>query len=98
MNKDPIVQAVGAQDALERFAEVTGCLQYGEGWSCTQPATPDGPQQVSGHDDRGNEVWMRRYRCVAGHWYHVETPAPDAGEVDGLNAQVILRVSRFGSR
>jgi hypothetical protein len=28
-------------------------------------------------DDRGAEVWMQRYRCVASHWDDLETPAPD---------------------
>ncbi|HEY7667420.1 MAG TPA: hypothetical protein VIE12_04780 [Actinomycetota bacterium] len=97
MTNDPIVQVEEAEEALERFDEVTGCLQYGEGWSCTQPATPDGPPQLFGHDDRRNEVWMRRFRCVAGHWYHVETPAPVIEEAAGRDANATLRVAAIAS-
>lgn len=73
---NPVAVTEAAQDALDRFAELTACAEFGGGWSCTQPATPDGPLRIIGRDDRGREVWMRRWRCVAGHWYDVEAPAP----------------------
>jgi hypothetical protein len=91
MRIDPIALAEATQDALERFGEVTACLQYGEGWSCTQAATPEGPPELVGHDHAGREVWVRRYRCVAGHWYHVETPAPEVAD------RATLRVSTSAS-
>ena len=97
MRNDPIVQAEEAQEALERFGEVTGCAQFGEGWSCTMPATPEGPSRVIGLDDRGNEVWMRRYRCVAGHWYDVETPAPEPVGAPARDARAVLRVAASAS-
>lgn len=79
---DAVAVAEAAQDALDRFGELTVCAafgdgEFGDGWSSTQPAAPDGPPRIIGRDDRGCEVWMRRWRCVAGHWYVVETPAPD---------------------
>ena len=36
--------------------------------------------RIIGRDDRSCEVWMRRWRCVTGHWYDLETPAPDRDE------------------
>jgi hypothetical protein len=77
---DPLVVAEGAQDALDRFGEVTICAEFGHGWSCTQPATPEGPPRLLGRDDRGCEMRMRRWRCVAGHWYYLEALAPDRNE------------------
>ena len=77
---DPIAVAEAAQDALDRFGELTICAEFGDGWSCTQPATPDGPSRCVGRDDRGREVWMQRWRCVAGHCYCLETSAPDRTE------------------
>lgn len=74
-----------------------GCLEYGEGWLCTLAATPDGQPQLLGHDDRGNEVWTHRYGCVAGHWYNLETPAPDAAEVNDAGDLGILGVSASAS-
>jgi hypothetical protein len=74
---DQVALAAAAQDALGLVGELTECAQFGDGWSCTQPATPDGPAQLIGRDDRGGEVWMRRNRCAARHWYDLETPAPD---------------------
>jgi hypothetical protein len=74
---DPVAVAEAAQEALDRFAELTVCVEFRDAWSCTQPATPDGPPRIIGRDDRGREVWMRRWRCVAGHWYDLETPAPE---------------------
>ena len=73
---DVVALAEAAQDLLDRLYELTACVEFGDGWSCTQPATPDGPARFVGRDDRGCEVWMRRWRCVAGHWYDLETPAP----------------------
>lgn len=73
---DPVAVAEAGQDALDRFGEVTVCAEFGDGWSCTYPATPEGPPRLSGRDDRGCEVWMRRWRCVAGHWYFLEASAP----------------------
>lgn len=73
---DPVAVAEAALDALDRLDELTRCAEFGDGWSCTYPATPDGPSRIIGRDDRGREVWMRRWRCVAGHWYDVDTPAP----------------------
>jgi hypothetical protein len=81
-----------SKQALEGFDEMVGCLEYGEGWSWTLAATPDGQSQLLGHDDRRYEVWTRRYGCVAGHWYHVETPAPNAGEVNDAGDLGILGV------
>jgi hypothetical protein len=77
---DPVAVAEAAQDALDRLGELTVCAEFGDGWSCTQPATPDGPARFVGRDDRGCEVWMRRWRCVAGHWYDLETLPPDRNE------------------
>ena len=37
---DPLAVAEAAQDALDRLGEVTICAEFGDGWSCTQPATP----------------------------------------------------------
>jgi hypothetical protein len=91
MTNDPIVQVEEAEDALERFGELTECLQYGHGWSCTMPATPDGAPRLLGHDDRGREVWMRKHRCVAGHWYLVETPAPELVGAPGDESRAIPR-------
>ena len=65
---------------LDRLGELTGCAEFGDGRSCTYPATPDGPPRIIGRDDRGFEVWMRRWRCVAAHWYDLETPALDQDE------------------
>jgi hypothetical protein len=73
---DSLAVAEAAQDALDRFSEVTICAEFGHGWSCTQPATPVGSPRIIGRDDRGCEVWMRRRWCVAGYWYDLETPAP----------------------
>jgi hypothetical protein len=73
---EQVAVAEAAQDALDRFSELMACAEFGDGWSCTQPATPDGPPRLIGRDDRGCEVWMRRWRCVAGHWYDLATPAP----------------------
>ncbi len=42
------MQAEEAQDALERFGEMTECLQCGQGWSCTLPATPESSSRVIG--------------------------------------------------
>ena len=53
---DPLAVAVAAQDALDRFGEVTICAEFGHGWSCTQPATPVGSPRIVGRDDRGCEV------------------------------------------
>ena len=97
MWNDPIALATEGQDALERFGGVGACLQYGEGWSCTQSAMPDGPPRLIGHDDRGNEVWMYRYLCVAGHRYHLETPAPDREVVDGSQGQAMTRAGASAS-
>lgn len=91
MRADPIVPAEEWQEAPEGYGEMVGCPEYGEGWSCTLPAMPQGHPQLLGHDERGNEVWMR-YRCVAGHWYHVESPAPDASEVNDAGDPTILAV------
>jgi len=93
MRDDPILQAEAVQDAVERFGEVGECLQYGDSWSCTMPATPDGPARLMGHDDRANEVWTRRFRCVAGHWYDVETSAPHCEEANSRDAGATPRVS-----
>jgi hypothetical protein len=76
----PLAVAEAAQDALDRFGEVTICAELGDGWSCTQPATPDGSARCVGRNDRGSEVWMRRWRCVAGHRYDLEALAPDRNE------------------
>jgi hypothetical protein len=65
MRSDPSVLARAAEDALRRFGEVIACLQYGEGWACAQPARPHCPAMLLGHDDRDDEVWMRRSPCVA---------------------------------
>ena len=73
---DPLAVAEAAQDALDRFGEVTICAEFGDGWSCTQPATPDGSPQCIGRDDRGCEVRTRRGLCGAGHWDDLEAPAP----------------------
>jgi hypothetical protein len=73
---DPVAVAEATQDALDRLGEVTVCAEFGDGWSCTHPATPEGPPRLSGRDDQGCEVWMRRWRCVAGHWYFLEASAP----------------------
>jgi hypothetical protein len=72
---DPVAVAEATQDALDRFGEVTICAEFDDGWSCTHPATPEGPPRLSGRDDRGCEVWMRRWRHVAGHWYFLEASA-----------------------
>jgi hypothetical protein len=72
---EPLAVPEAAQDASDRFREVTICAEFGDGWSCTQPAMPDGPPRCIGRDDRGYEVWMRRWRCIAGHWYDLEAPA-----------------------
>jgi hypothetical protein len=76
---DPIALAEAAEDALDRFGELTECAEFGYGWSCTRPTTPDGPPRIIGRDDRGCDVWMQRWQCVAGHWYDLET-APDRNE------------------
>jgi hypothetical protein len=73
---DPLAAGEAAQDALERFGELTICAEFGDGWLCTHPATPEDPPRLSGRDDRGCEVWMRRWRCVADHWYFLEASAP----------------------
>jgi hypothetical protein len=39
---DPVALAEAARDALDRFGEVSVCAQFGHGWSCMQPAIPDG--------------------------------------------------------
>lgn len=75
-----VAVAEAAQDALDRFGELTVCAEFGDGWSCTQPATRDGPPRIIGWDDGGREVRMRRWRCVAGHSCDLETPAPDTNE------------------
>jgi hypothetical protein len=77
---DPATLAEAAQGALDRFGELTVCAEFGDHWSCTQPATPDGPARFVGLDGRGSEVWMRRWRCVAGHRYDLETLAPARNE------------------
>jgi hypothetical protein len=79
---DPVALPLAevAQDALERFGELTACATFGDEWSCPQPATPDGPPRFIGRDNRGYEAWTRRWRCVAGHWYDLETPAPNRNE------------------
>lgn len=66
---DPVVLAEAAQGALDRLGELTARRVRGR-LVCTQPATPDGPARFIDRDDRGSEVWMRRWRCVAGQWYH----------------------------
>jgi hypothetical protein len=91
------VQAEEAQDALERFGEMTECLRYGQGWSCTLLATPESSSRVMGRDDRGNEVWMRRFRCVAEHWYEVETSAPRTEEANGHDAHAAIQVGESAS-
>lgn len=50
---DAVAVAEVAQDALDRFGELTVCAEFGDGWSCTEPATPDGPPRIIGRDDRG---------------------------------------------
>ena len=75
--RDPIALADSALDALDRFAELTACAEFRTGWSCTQPAVPAEHPRFVGRDDRGCEVWMRRWGCLAGHWYDLEVPAPD---------------------
>lgn len=80
MMTDPVALAEAAQDVLDRLGELTACAEFVDGWSCSQPATPDRPPRLIGRDDRGCEVWMRRWRCVAGHWYELERPAPDMDE------------------
>ena len=77
---DPVALADAAQDALDRFVELTACAEFGDGWSCTQPATRNGPARFIGRDDRGCEVWMRRWRCVVGHCHDLEMLAPDRNE------------------
>jgi hypothetical protein len=44
---EPIAVAEAAQDALDRFSELTTCDEFGDGWSCTQPATPVGLRDAS---------------------------------------------------
>jgi hypothetical protein len=73
---DPLAVADAAQDALDRFGELTICAEFGDGWSCPHPATPDAAPRCVGRDDRASEVWMRRWRCVAGHRYFLEASAP----------------------
>ena len=87
------MQVAEALDAFERLGEVTECLQHGRGWSCTMPATPEGSSRMIGRDDRGNEVWMRRFLCVAGHRYDVETAAPRTEEANRRDASAALQVS-----
>jgi hypothetical protein len=91
------MQAEEAQDALERFGEITGCLQYGPGWSCTMPAAPEASSRVIDRDDRGNEVWTRGFRCVAGHRYEVETATPQAEEANGLDDRATFQLSESAS-
>jgi hypothetical protein len=45
---DPLAVAEAAQDPLDRFGEVTICAEFGHGWSCMQPATPDGGCSAGG--------------------------------------------------
>ena len=58
----------------------------------TLAATLDGLLQLRGHGDRGNGFRTRRHGCVARHWYHVETPAPDASEVNDAGDPTLLAV------
>jgi hypothetical protein len=80
MLTDPVALAEAAQDALDRLGELAACAEFGYDWSCIYPAAPDGYARLVGRDDRTREVWMRRWRCVAGHWYDLETPAPVRNE------------------
>jgi hypothetical protein len=91
------MQAEEGQDALERFGEMTECLQYGQGRSCTLPATSESSSRVMGRDDRGNEVWMRRFRCVADHTQQVETSAPRTQEANGRDAHAAILVGESAS-
>lgn len=72
---DPFARAETAKGVLDRFGDVTVCAEFGPGWSCTQLATPVGSPRIIGRDDQGCEVWMRLWRCVAGHSYDLEKPS-----------------------
>lgn len=65
---DPIALAEQAQQDLADFLEEGECEEPG----CDQHAAPTGPAYVFGRDQDGLLVYMRKWRCVAGHWYHVE--------------------------
>jgi hypothetical protein len=75
-----------------RFGEVARMHGVRRGLVVTLAATLDGQPQLRGHVDRGNAFGTRRHECVARHWFHVETRAPDASEVNDTGEPTILAV------
>ena len=48
--------------------EVVGCREPG----CDAPASPDGETFIAGIDHDGDPAFLRKWRCAAGHWYHLD--------------------------
>jgi hypothetical protein len=65
---DSVALAEAAQDALDRFGEVTACVEF-RAWPFMAAARHAGWARPN-----------RRRRCVAGHWYYLETLAPTRTE------------------
>lgn len=53
---DPVAMADAAQDALDRFGEVTIFAEFGNGWTCTHSAGTGGASSTRRPDDRGGEA------------------------------------------
>lgn len=66
--EDPPVLASVGQTVLEELGEACGCAEPG----CSNIATPDGQPLIAGRDDIGMAVRLRKWRCEAGRWYHLE--------------------------
>lgn len=56
------------QEILEELKAEGECAERGG----IQLATRDGPPFVAGRDQEGKAVYVRKWRCGVGNWYHLE--------------------------
>lgn len=65
---DSLAVAETWQDTHEQLKAAGECAEPG----CIQLVAPDGPPFVAGRDQDGNAVYLRKWQCAVGHWYHLE--------------------------